>query len=164
MLWFLMTSKSGFNGEQAAALKLWVVLNRAYEAIGERAKQNVERGELSLTEFGVVEALYHKGSMTAGEVSKRVLLRSGSLTYVIDKLAERGLLKRRLCETDKRRTYLELTTAGNALMRKIWPGHAAAIEQATEGLTLTEKRTAARLLKKMGLHAELGREPGTKSR
>ena len=160
-----MASDSSFsNDEQTAALKLWVVLNRAHDAIAERAKLDVDRSELSLTEFGVMEALYHKGALSAGEVSRRVLLRSGSLTYVIDKLVERGLIGRTLCETDKRRTYLQLTIAGTALMRKIWPGHAAAIEQAMEGLTLAEKRAAARLLKKMGLHAELGRESGTKSR
>jgi MarR family transcriptional regulator, 2-MHQ and catechol-resistance regulon repressor len=152
------------NTEQAAALKLWVVLSRAHEAVGEMAKLDVERGELSFTEFAVMEALFHKGDLSAGDVSKRVLLRSGSLTYVIDKLVERGLVKRRVCETDKRRTYLQLTAPGNALMRKIWPGHAAVIELATSGLTLAEKRTAARLLKKMGLHAELIGAPGTKSR
>ena len=65
--------------------------------------------------------------------------------------------------TDKRRTYLQLTTPGNALMRRIWPGHAAVIELATSGLTLTEKRTAARLLKRMGLHAEADGETGTNS-
>jgi MarR family 2-MHQ and catechol resistance regulon transcriptional repressor len=148
------------DNERAAALKLWVVLSRAHEAVAEVAKQDVERGELSLTDFAVTEALYHKGDLTAGEVSRRVLLRSGSLTYVIDKLVDRGLIRRKICETDKRRTYLQLTSAGNALMRRIWPGHAAAIETAMGGLTLAEKRTAARLLKKMGLHAGLvgGRE------
>jgi len=56
-----MASDSMSSGdEQAAALKLWVVLNRAHEAIGERARLDVERGELSLTEFGVMKALYHK--------------------------------------------------------------------------------------------------------
>jgi MarR family 2-MHQ and catechol resistance regulon transcriptional repressor len=151
------------DAEQNAALKLWVVLNRAQEAVAELAKRDVERGELSLTEFAVMEALYHKGDLSAGEVSKRVLLRSGSLTYVIDKLVERGLIRRRVCETDKRRTFLQLTAAGTAVMRRIWPGHAAVIELATSGLTIAEKRTAARLLKKMGLHAALIGEPGTKT-
>jgi MarR family 2-MHQ and catechol resistance regulon transcriptional repressor len=151
------------DDEQNAALKLWVVLSRAHEAVAEMAKRDVERGELSLTEFAVMEALYHKGDLSVGEVSKRVLLRSGSLTYVIDKLVERGLIKRRVCEADKRRTYLQLTAPGNALMRRIWPGHAAVIELATSGLTLAEKRSAARLIKKMGLHAELVGGPGTKS-
>jgi MarR family transcriptional regulator, 2-MHQ and catechol-resistance regulon repressor len=151
------------NAEQAAALKLWVVLSRAHETIAELAKRDVERGELSLTEFAVMEALLHKGDLTAGEVSKRVLLRSGSLTYVIDKLVERDLIQRKVFDQDKRRTYLHLTAAGNTLMRKIWPGHAAVIELAASGLTLTEKRTVARLLKKMGLHAEVVGGAGTKS-
>jgi MarR family transcriptional regulator, 2-MHQ and catechol-resistance regulon repressor len=159
-----MTSDpASMDAEQAAALKLWVVLSRAHEAVAELARRDVERGELSLTEFGVMEALFHKGDLTAGEVSKRVLLRSGSLTYVIDKLAERGLIRRKICEEDKRRTYLQLTTAGSALMRKIWPGHAAVIELATSGLSLAEKRTVARLLRRMGLHAEEVGAAGTKS-
>jgi MarR family transcriptional regulator, 2-MHQ and catechol-resistance regulon repressor len=151
------------DSEQAAALKLWVVLSRAHDAVAERARLDIDRSELSFTEFAVMEVLFHKGALSAGDVSKRVLLRSGSLTYVIDKLAERGLIRRMVCEEDKRRRHLQLTTAGNALMRKIWPGHAAAIEEATSGLTLADKRTAVRLLKKMGLRAELGNGSGTKS-
>jgi MarR family transcriptional regulator, 2-MHQ and catechol-resistance regulon repressor len=159
----MTTDPPSTNAEQAAALKLWVVLSRAHETIAELAKRDVERGELSLTEFAVMEALLHKGDLTAGEVSRRVLLRSGSLTYVIDKLVQRDLIRRKVCDQDKRRTYLHLTTAGNALMRRIWPGHVAAIELATSGLTLTEKRAVTRLLKKMGLHAEVVGGTGTKS-
>jgi len=149
------------DSEQDAALKLWVVLSRAHEAVAELAKLDIERGELSLTEFAVLEVLYHKGDLSAGEVSQRVLLQSGSLTYVIDKLVGRGLVVRRACETDGRRTYLHLTSSGSALMKRLWPGHAAAIERATSGLTTAEKRTTSRLLKKLGVHAKAmgGREP-----
>lgn len=148
------------GSDQNAALKLWVVLNRAHEAVAEHAKLDIERGELSLTEFAVLEALYHKGDLSAGEVSHRVLLQSGSLTYVIDKLVKRGLITRRACETDRRRTYLRLTSPGNTLMKRVWPGHADVIELATNGLTAAEKRTVTKLLKKLGLHAEVagGRE------
>lgn len=143
------------DSNNPAALKLWVVLSRAHEAVGELAKADLEGGELSLTEFGVLEALYHKGDLTAGEVSERVLLQSGSLTYVIDKLVARGLIGRRVCEADRRRTFLHLMAPGKAHMRRIWPSHAGAIELAMSGLTAAEKRTATLLLKKMGLHAEL---------
>jgi MarR family 2-MHQ and catechol resistance regulon transcriptional repressor len=148
---------------QAAALKLWVVLSRAHESVAELTKQDIERGELSLTEFAVLEALYHKGDLTAGDVSERVLLQSGSLTYVIDKLVARGLISRKACESDRRRAYLHLETPGKALMRRIWPRHAAAIERATSGLTITEKRAVTKLLKKLGMQAKLVGRPGTKS-
>ncbi|MEP7064892.1 MAG: MarR family transcriptional regulator [Gemmatimonadota bacterium] len=151
------------DSEQAASLKLWVVLSRAHQSVAALARLDVERGELSLTEFAVMEVLFHKGDLSAGDVSKRVLLRSGSLTYVIDKLVARGLVARRACDSDRRRAYLQLTAPGNALMRKIWPGHAAAIARATSGLNVAEKRTVTRLLKKMGLHADHIGRPGTKS-
>lgn len=151
------------DSEQDAALKLWVVLSRAQEAVGELAKLDIERGELSLTEFGVLEVLYHKGDLTAGEVSNRVLMQSGSLTYVINKLVGRRLIARKACETDRRLAYLHLTGAGKALMTRMWPGHAAVIELATSGLSAAEKRTAIRLLKKMGLHASVIVGAGTKS-
>ena len=154
--------KTPQQSEQDVALKLWVVLSRAHETVEEQAKADVERGELSLTEFAVLELLYHKGDLTAGEVSQRVLLQSGSLTYVIDKLGERGLVTRRNCETDRRRRYLHLTAEGKTVMRRIWPRHAAVIERATSGLSPTEKRTVTRLLKKMGLHAATAETSGTK--
>ncbi len=150
------------ESDEATALKLWVVLSRAHRAVAALAKLDIERGELSLTEFAVIEVLYHKGDLTAGQVSDRVLLQSGSLTYVIDKLVERGLIARRECETDRRLRYLRLTTSGKALMKRIWPGHAAVIEVATGGLSAAEKRTAIKLLRKMGLHAALAGGAGTK--
>lgn len=157
-----MTNDSkGRAADRAASLKLWVVLSRAHEAVAERAREDIARSDVSLTEFGVLEALYHKGDLSAGEVSRRVLLRSGSLTYVIDKLVARGLIRRRECDTDRRRTYLTLTPRGRATIKRMWPGHALAIERATGGLTAAEKRTAAKLLKRLGLFAgrDGAREP-----
>lgn len=143
------------TADRAAALKLFVVLSRAHRALAARAKGDVESSELTLTEFAVLEALYHKGDLSAGEVSRLVLLQSGSLTYVIDKLARRRVLRRKRCTTDRRLIYLELTATGRSLMRELWPGHAKAIGEAAGGLTLAEKRAATRLLKKLGLFAEM---------
>jgi MarR family 2-MHQ and catechol resistance regulon transcriptional repressor len=64
--------------DTAAALRLWVVMNRAYRAIGERARRQVEQQELRPTEFGVLEALYHKGPLTLGQIGESVLVTSGS--------------------------------------------------------------------------------------
>lgn len=150
------------GSDEELSLKLWVVLSRAHEAVGELAKLDIERGELSLTEFAVLEVLYHKGDLTAGEVSDRVLLQSGSLTYVINKLVQRRLVARRECETDGRLRYLRLTPSGKALMKRIWPGHAAVIELAMSGLSGAEKRMAIRLLKKAGRRAAEVGKAGTK--
>lgn len=141
------------DADTAAALKLWVVLNRAHRAISEHARREVERQGLRPTEFGVLEALYHKGPLTLGEVGERVLLTSGSITAVIDKLEKRGLLERRGSAEDRRVCFAQLTNDGRALVAGIFPDHAEVLRGAMRGLTTEEKQIATALIRRLGLHA-----------
>jgi MarR family transcriptional regulator, 2-MHQ and catechol-resistance regulon repressor len=84
----------GHDDDTAAALRLWVILNRAHRAIGERVRRDIEAHGLHPTEFAVLEVLHHKGPLTLGEVGERVLLTSGSMTHVADKLERRDLIAR----------------------------------------------------------------------
>ena len=93
----------------------------------------MERHELMGSEFAVLEALYHKGDLPIGELGDRVLLTSGSMTYVIDKLARRGLLTRRRCAQDQRVRYAAISAAGRRLMASIFPDHAEAIRRGRSG-------------------------------
>lgn len=140
--------------DRELSLKLWVVLARAFRAMAERSRRDVEQHELTGSEFAVLEALYHKGDLPIGDLGDRVLLTSGSMTYVIDKLARRGLLTRRRCPQDKRVRYASISAAGRRLMASIFPDHAESIRRATVGLSAEEKRIATALLKRLGLAAE----------
>jgi MarR family transcriptional regulator, 2-MHQ and catechol-resistance regulon repressor len=137
-----------------AALKLWVVLNRAYRAVAEHARRHIEGSALHPSEFAVLEVLLHRGPLTIGEVGSRVLLTSGSMTHVVDKLANRGLLERRPDPDDRRVSHLHLTPEGGACISSIFPAHAEAIRRAMSGLTTEEKRIASTLLRRLGLHAQ----------
>jgi MarR family 2-MHQ and catechol resistance regulon transcriptional repressor len=137
----------------AATLKLWVVLSRAHRAISEHARRHIERQDLRPTEFGVLEALYHKGPLTLGQLGEAILLTSGSTTSVADKLEERGLIARRGSSEDRRVCYAELTEEGRALVERIFPGHAAVLQDAMGGLTTEEKRIVTAMLRRLGLHA-----------
>jgi MarR family 2-MHQ and catechol resistance regulon transcriptional repressor len=142
--------------ETSAALKLWVVLNRAQRAIGDHVRRSLEGSGLAPTEFGVLEVLLHKGPLTAGEIGSRVLLASGSITYVVDKLQARGLVARRPCQEDRRAIYVELTEEGRTLIAGVFPAHAAALREAMAGLTTEEKQIAAVLVRRLGRHARDG--------
>ena len=139
--------------DTAAALKLWVVLNRAHRAIAEHARRQIERQELRTTEFAVLEALYHKGPLTLGQIGESVLVTSGSVTPVADKLERRALIQRRISSEDRRVCFAELTDAGRELVGAIFPDHAEVIRGAMEGLTVEEKRIATALLRRLGRHA-----------
>ena len=132
------------------ALKLWVVLSRAQAAVAAHAEADVVRHGLSLAEFGALEALYAKGPLLVGDLQRKVLKSSGGITYVVDRLRDKGLVRRRPCEEDRRAIYAELTEEGRVLMDRIFPLHAESLEAATAGLGKKEKRRAIELLRELG--------------
>jgi MarR family transcriptional regulator, 2-MHQ and catechol-resistance regulon repressor len=133
------------------ALKLFIVLSRASKVILEEAHKTSEKHGLNPTEFAVLELLYHKGRQPIQKIGQKILLRSGSMTYVVDKLEKRGLLERVYCEEDRRVTYMSITSDGVELMTSIFPEHAATIESIMSALTVDEQEQAIELLRKLGL-------------
>src|SRR5881396_3182677 len=85
-------------------LKLWVVLARAFDAVERHSRASIARFQLGTTEFGVLEVLYHKGQLPVCEVQRRILVESSSTTYVVDKLVQRGLVRRRASGSPRRET------------------------------------------------------------
>jgi MarR family 2-MHQ and catechol resistance regulon transcriptional repressor len=137
----------------ATALKLWVVLARSHQSLVQVLKADIERHDLTLAEFAVLEALYHKGPQLLGEIQKRVLVSSGGMTFLVDRLARRRLAERRECSSDRRARYAALTAKGERLMRSIFPEHAAAIHGAMKGLKQSEQRALTALLRTLGREA-----------
>ena len=76
------------------ALKLFVVLARANAAVTAHLHAQAAAHGLTLTEFGILEVLYHKGPLLLGEVQKRILVSSGGVTYLVDRLEAKGLVER----------------------------------------------------------------------
>ena len=135
------------------ALKLWVVLARAHNAVERHAQGHAQTHGLTLPEFGILEALYHKGPLLLGEVQRKILVSSGGVTYLVDRLVAKGLVERRDCPDDRRARYAALTPDGEALIQQIFPEHARHVAEAVAGLTSEEKREAVKLLRALGKHA-----------
>lgn len=145
----------------AEDLKLWVVLSRAAAAVGQHSERDIARHGFSSAEFGILEALYHKGPLLLGEIQRRILVSSGGITFLVDRLTEKGFVAREACPNDRRARYAVLTPAGRALMKRIFPGHAEVIAHALEGLTREQRRTATKLLRDLGRSAAEAAAPGT---
>ena len=139
--------------DRATELKLWVVLARAYAAVSERAARDVARHDLTLAEFAVMEALYHKGPLLLGEVQKKILVSSGGVTYLVDRLEQRGLVERQLCAEDRRARYAALTDQGKAFMDRIFPEHADCIAEVASALSPEQQLELTRMLRDLGRHA-----------
>ncbi|ASS68334.1 MULTISPECIES: MarR family transcriptional regulator [unclassified Paenibacillus] len=151
-----MTETTKEPEDQAASLKLFVVLSKAYRTIMDLAIKDMKKYGLSPSEFTVLEVLYTKGRVPLQQIGEKILVTSGSVTYNIDKLEKKELLKRIPCEDDRRVTFAELTDQGRRLFDSIFPQHASLIHSLTAGLDSEEKELAASLLKKLGRGAEKG--------
>ena len=80
--------------EDKLALKALVVLMRSSQTVQDIVKQDMEKYGVNPTEFAVLELLYHKGEQPIQHIGKKILLASSSITYVVDKLEGKGLLKK----------------------------------------------------------------------
>lgn len=137
-----------------SSLDLYVALNRASQWINAHADHDIRQHGLTRTEFGVLELLFHKGSQPLQQIGGKVLMSSGNITYVIDKLEKKAYVKRRASNEDRRLIYAEITDKGREFIEEVFPKHASVIEQAAGGLSEEEKHIVSALLKKLGKYAQ----------
>ncbi|MBB3113591.1 MarR family 2-MHQ and catechol resistance regulon transcriptional repressor [Paenibacillus phyllosphaerae] len=142
--------------QKAASLKLFVVLSKAYKTVMDHAVKDMKQHGLSPSEFTILEVLYNKGRIPLQQIGSKILVTSGSVTYNIDKLENRGLLRRVPCTDDRRVIFAEITEEGSELFDRIFPEHADVIHTITSGLTDEEKQAATELLKKLGKGIAVG--------
>lgn len=135
---------------QNLSLKLFVVLTKSSKAIQERIKKDINNYGMYNSEFAVLEALYSKGKQTVRQISDAVLINSGSITYVMDKLEAKGLLERTDCKEDRRVVYIQMTEEGKQFMEETFPKHQQVIENFFQDITDNEKKVLIELLKRVG--------------
>jgi MarR family 2-MHQ and catechol resistance regulon transcriptional repressor len=145
--------------DRDATLQLVIAIGRAYRAIERGVRPQLARRGLGLSEFAVLEALYHKGSLKLGEISDRILVTGASTTYVVKKLERRGLMRRTPSAEDQRIVFGELTPEGRTLIADVFPGHVERLCDLMADLSASQKRTAARLLGRL-TEARSGRRAG----
>ena len=133
------------------ALKLFIVLSRASKVLHEETNRLITAKGLNPTEFAVLELLYHKGKQPIQKIGEKILMRSGSMTYVINKLESNGYLQREINSNDKRVTYVEITDQGTRLMDSLFPGHAENIHELLSVLSNEEQEQATEILQKLGV-------------
>jgi MarR family 2-MHQ and catechol resistance regulon transcriptional repressor len=95
----------------------------------------------------LLETLLAEGPIPLRELQRHVLVSSGGVTFLVDRLEEKGLVRRRLSSVDRRSCQAGLTPKGARLVARVQPLHAAAIRRASSVLTRTQRRTLDALLR-----------------
>src|SRR5579871_4812252 len=115
---------------------------------------------ISGAQWGVLRNLHRAESEGGGglrltDLSQRLLIRPPSVTGVVDRLEEAGLVLRASVADDLRAKRVALTAAGRALVERVLAVHARQVARVMGGLTGEEQRELNRLLTRLGEHLQL---------
>jgi MarR family 2-MHQ and catechol resistance regulon transcriptional repressor len=141
-----------YEGSRAErrTLDTFIKLTRCNNSMLARlASQNIT-GDLTPSQFGVLETLYHLGSMTQGQISNKVLKSTSNLTTVIDNLERDGYVRRERDAEDRRVIHIHLTEAGTSKIEAVLPIHIEALVDVFSVLSPAEQETLGELCKKLG--------------
>ena len=145
-----------FNGTRAErrALDTFIKLSRCTNSLLTRLMERNTLGDITPSQFAVLEALFHLGSMTQGEISTKVLKSGSNMTTVIDNLERDGYVQRERDAKDRRVINVHLTDTGKRKIEAVLPGHIAALVDEFSVLSASEQQTLAELCKKLGKSKE----------
>ena len=144
-----MTQYKGNRREQRA-LDTYVKLMRAAESVTARVNRDLDAAGLTISQFGVLEALYHLGPLVLSDLARKILKTSGNLTMVVGNLQKRGLVTRTRQAADKRFYLVSITEKGRKLIAQVFPRHVERIVAAMSTLSPAEQKSLAALSRKLG--------------
>jgi DNA-binding MarR family transcriptional regulator len=105
-------------------LATWRAFLRAHSQMLRRIGRDLEEADLPpLMWYDVLAALRDapEQRLRQVEIAERVLLSHSGLSRLIDRMQQRGLVERRVCETDRRAFFVALTGEGTEMLERMWP-------------------------------------------
>ncbi|HEY6871844.1 MAG TPA: MarR family transcriptional regulator [Geobacteraceae bacterium] len=130
-------------------LNTYTKLMRAAESVTNRVNRSMAAFGLTISQFGVLEALYHKGPLCQRDIAAKILKSTGNITLVIDNLEKRSLVRRERESDDRRYLTIHLTDEGTALIAQAFARVEAAIVAEMSALTGHEQELLGSLCKKL---------------
>ena len=139
-------------------LNAYTKLMRAAESVTGRTARVMTASDLTVSQFGILEALFHKGPLCQRDIAAKILKSTGNITMVLDNLERRGLVRRERTAEDRRYITIKLTDEGQKLIAEVFPRVQAAIIGEMSILDETEQKELGRLCRKLGLQERRDKE------
>jgi len=137
------------GSKQATPEQVWIALAHCYRAMSSLIERSFLDSGLSLTDFMLLEALLHKGSMTITEIQASALLATGSMTAAVDRLEAKGFIVRTLSKSDRRARVLQLTGQGTVVITRAYQEHSGDLKRWMSVLSADERASTFTNLRKL---------------
>jgi len=115
-----------------ATVRAWATLVRAGQQVLARVEADLKAaGFPPLAWYDALLELERAedGALRPGDLEGRMLLAQYNVSRLAARLARAGYVDKRPCPADRRGTELAITADGRALLHRMWPAYAAAIER-----------------------------------
>ncbi len=141
-----------YNGttDEKKTLNAFIKLTRASESVNGRLSRHLSEANLTVSQFGTLEALLHLGPLNQRELGQKLLKSGGNITLVIDNLQKNGLVEKKTDPNDRRAVIISLTEEGKEFIEDFFPKHLAKIKEEFSCLNSQEKEQLADICKKLG--------------
>jgi DNA-binding MarR family transcriptional regulator len=130
-------------------LSVGYLMSRARASLLSGLDARLERFGLSAMQFAVLKHLAHGDAETAADLCRVMYYDGGSMTRVLDRLEERGFLRRERCREDRRVVYLRVAPNGRALLPQLMAAAAGVTEAHLAGFSVAETQMLRAYLKRM---------------
>lgn len=145
-----MKSENSEKRVQRIALNTYIKLVRATETATANIHRYLVEENLTISQFGVMEALFHLGPLSLSSLGRKILKSNANLTTVVDNLEKRNLVARERTHSDRRQIHVCLSPEGRRLIERIFPSHAMKITEEMCHLTVAELELLGSLCRKLG--------------
>lgn len=142
--------------DERETLNAFIKLTRASESVNGRLARYLSDANLTVSQFGALEALLHLGPLNQRELGQKLLKSGGNITLVIDNLQKHELVEKKTDPNDRRAVIISLTPKGKKYIEKIFPQHLERIKKEFSVLSSQEKQQLANICKKLGKKPEEG--------
>ena len=119
-------------------LPLMRELSGTFQAFEVYSSAHVRSLGLTPAQFDIVATLGNTPGMSTKELGEKTLITKGTLTGVVDRLADKKLVRRIASPSDGRSQIVQLTPQGEKLFARIFPAHLAHMERAFARLSQKE--------------------------
>ena len=146
-----MPTKYDGSQEERRALDAYIKLQRAAETVLTHTTAHLAAYDLTTSQFGVLEALYHLGTLSQRDLAQKLLKSTGNISTVLKTLERRRLISRERKPEDTRYMEVCISTAGQELLESLFKQHVCGIVEEMSILTAEEQEELGRLCRKLGL-------------
>lgn len=100
-----------------------------YQAFEAYSSKHIKKLGLTETQFDVLATLGNQPPMTCKELGEKTLILKGTMTGVLERMEDKGLIEKVINEQDARSYKIKLSKSGEKLFKKVFPEHLAHLEQ-----------------------------------